>query len=171
MHRLKGFQENIFSIDSLNRTVDRMIHEKQMTLKQNESIRKKINSGGKDVKYILKNLSAHVFIGVIFAFDVIPLPLGTISRVCWVAGNRFFTTFMKIDKDKQQVHNFKVLFFSAIPWVGYFAYLIPLMKIDTSLTNLYANHISYHIKDKSFNSYLLESPKLTQKLFEFVIKR
>ena len=89
--------------------------------------------------YTLKHLGAHLGIGVVFAFDVVPLPLGTISRILWVAGARLVETVRR-EPERAKVHSASVLLIAAIPWFGYAAYLLPLRRNAPELTFVLANH-------------------------------
>ena len=98
-------------------------------------------------------------IGAVFAFDIIPLPMGTISRVLWVMGNRIYIEF-KRDKEKRGIHSFPVLLVSLIPFVGYFAYTLPLKKYNEDVAYIYANQIAYMRKEVFLIEYLEGKPKI-----------
>ncbi len=98
-------------------------------------------------------------IGAVFAFDIIPLPMGTISRVLWVIGNRIYIEF-KRDMEKRKIHSLPVLLVSLIPWVGYFAYTFPLKKYNEDVAYIYANQIAYMRKEVFLIEYLEGKPKI-----------
>ena len=74
-----------------------------------------------------------------FAFDLVPLPLGTISRVSWVAGSRLIEQ-LRGNAGRARVHSLAVFLVAAIPLLGYAAYLLPLRRQSTELAFVLANH-------------------------------
>ncbi len=108
--------------------------------------------------YVLRHLTAHWTIGAVFAFDIVPLPLGTIARVCWVLGSRVVET-VRGRWDHSRVHSLTVLGLSAIPVAGYFAYLVPLRTRSADAVFLYANHFTYSRSNCALSTYLERRPK------------
>ena len=100
-------------------------------------------------------------IGAVFAFDIIPLPMGTISRVLWVMGNRIYIEF-KRDKEKRGIHSLPVILVSLIPFVGYFAYTLPLKKYSEDVAYIYANQIAYMRKEVFLIEYIEGKPKISE---------
>ncbi|HET6424582.1 MAG TPA: hypothetical protein VFG20_12915 [Planctomycetaceae bacterium] len=92
--------------------------------------------------YVVRHLTAHWSFGAIFAFDIIPLPLGTISRVCWTVSWRVIE-MCRGRWDHATVHSLPVMAVAAIPVAGYLAYLIPLRSRSAEAVFLYANHFTY----------------------------
>ncbi len=93
----------------------------------------------------------------------LPLPVGSTLRVLWVMGNRMYCN-LKWDMPKKRIHSLAVLFFAAIPFLGYFAYTIPLKNKSEYLTYLYAQHISYMLYNKTLESKLERTPKFIKKI-------
>ncbi len=147
--------------ESIEKTIERLINESYLSKERGEVLKKSLPDMIRKSEYVLYNLAVHTAIGTIFAFDLIPIPLGSISRFNWVLGNRIYHT-VKDNKEKKQVHSYKVLAVSAIPFVGYLAYTIPLKKISEYLCYVYANHIIYNRKNESLESYLNRKPKLVR---------
>ena len=145
-------------------TIERLEAEGQIGSSEAAELRAISGSELEEVKYILKNLGVHVSFGAIFAYDLLPSPLGTISRVLWVAGNRLRFTFFQRDRRRLSVHSMKVLLVSAIPWIGYFAYVIPLRAVDGKIANLCANHISYRLRGESFDTFLEGRSRFVRRL-------
>lgn len=117
-----------------------------------------------DSKYILRNLGVHIGIGVIrFTAFPFPLPLGSTLRALWVMANRMYCN-LRLDMRRKSVHSLLVLFFSIIPFLGYFAYTIPLKKKSEYLTYLYAQHISYMLYDTTLEQKLKKAPQIIKKL-------
>ncbi len=112
----------------------------------------------KESTYIIRHLTAHWAIGAVFAFDLVPLPLGTIGRVGWVLGNRVVETCLG-RWERASVHSLAVLGISAIPVAGYFAYLIPLRSRSADAAFLYANHFTYSRSNCALPTYLDRRPK------------
>ena len=103
-------------------------------------------------EYILKHLGAHLGIGVVLAFDAIPLPLGTISRVMWVAGSRVYETLWGT-RERARVHSIGVLLIAAIPF-GYWAYLVPLRRRSEAGAYLFANRLAFTHAECSYAQLL-----------------
>lgn len=116
-------------------------------------------------QYIIGHLCAHLAIGLIFSFDLVPLPLGTISRGAWVAGNRIIAT-VRGRPDQAKIHSWTVLFVSLIPFAGYFAYLIPLRATNADAAYLYANHVSYLRSDCALRQFVLQRPVWQRRLMQ-----
>ncbi len=100
-------------------------------------------------------------IGAVFAFDIIPLPMGTISRFLWVMGNRIYIEF-KRDKEKRKIHSLPVLLVSLIPGIGYFAYTLPLKKYNEDVAYVYANQIVYMRNKVFLVKYLEGKPRIVK---------
>ncbi len=113
--------------------------------------------------YVLRNLAAHLAIGVVFAFDVIPLPIGTVARVTWVVGNRVYETLFG-SRERARVHSLPVMAIAAIPWFGYAAYLLPLRRASDEAAYLVANHLCYSSRGCSVSELVSSRSKLVQRL-------
>lgn len=113
-------------------------------------------------EYILKHLGAHLGIGAVFAFDVIPLPLGTIARVTWVAGSRVYETFWGT-RERARVHSIGVLLIAAIPF-GYWAYLVPLRRRSEAGAYLFANRLAFTYAECSYARLLEQRARWVQGL-------
>jgi hypothetical protein len=118
--------------------------------------------------YVLRHLGSHVAIGVIFAFDLVPLPLGTVGRVLWVAGNRVYESLLG-SSERAQVHSLKVLLVAAIPWIGYGAYLMPLRRESPFLTWFFAQHLSYRLYDMSFEEFVAGKPRFIRRAGDWLV--
>lgn len=117
-----------------------------------------------DSKYILLNLGVHIGMGFVrFTVIPLPLPIGSTLRVLWVMGNRMYCN-LRWDMHRKRIHSFSVLFFAAIPFLGYFAYTIPLKKKSEYLTYLYAQHISYRLYNKTLEEKLKKTPRFIKKI-------
>ena len=98
-------------------------------------------------------------IGAVFAYDIIPLPVGTLSRFLWVIGNRIFFE-VKRDREKIKIHSVPVLLVSLIPFVGYFAYTLPLKKYNEDFAYVFANQVTYLRKEVALVNYLEGKPRI-----------
>ena len=145
--------QQLAKIETYDATIEYLVAENEIDAKQARALRITLPRQVGDSRYILNNLGAHLGIGVVFAFDVIPLPLGTIGRVSWVAGSRCVETYRR-NTDRARVHSLTVFLVAAIPWIGYAAYLIPLKKGARELNYLLANQIVISRVGKSLNAYL-----------------
>ncbi len=103
------------------------------------SLRESLPSQIDESRYILSHLGAHLGIAAVFAFDIVPLPLGTASRVSWVAGNRL-VEHLRGDSGRARVHSLAVFLVAAVPLLGYGAYLLPLRRQSAELAFLLVNN-------------------------------
>jgi hypothetical protein len=119
-------------------------------------------------RYVLAHLGAHFAIGAIFAFDLVPLPLGTIGRVSWVAGNRVFE-WARGNRDRARVHSLGVFLIAAIPWLGYAAYLLPLRRQSAELTFVLANHMWLSRKGRTYEQFVAAAPSPIRRLARWLV--
>ena len=141
--------------------INRLIRDGCLSPEKGSLIKENLSTSINESKYILFNLGAHMSIGAVFAFDLIPLPLGTISRVLWVMGNRIYIE-VKRDKEKRKIHSLPVLLVSLVPLIGYFAYTLPLKKYNEDFAYVYANQIAYMRKEVSLVKYLEGKPRIVK---------
>lgn len=106
-----------------------------------------------DSGYIMKNFGVHLAIGAVFAFDAIPLPLGTLARVGWVIFARVTET-LRGNLERARVHSLRVLLVAAIPLLGYVAYLVPLRRDHRELAFLLANHSWLSLTGASYEQFV-----------------
>ena len=92
---------------------------------------------------------------------MIPLPLGTVCRVLWVAGSRLYESWLGTP-ERARVHSWPVLGIAAIPGLGYAAYLLPLRRRSERTAFLFANHLSYALVDAPAVALVARSPWLVQ---------
>ncbi|MDZ4686491.1 MAG: hypothetical protein SH850_15590 [Planctomycetaceae bacterium] len=144
-------------------TIDRLVADGELTAEDADPLRLALPEMVRQSAYILRHLGAHLTIGVIFAFDVIPLPLGSLSRGGWVVINRIYEEARR-DRDRARVHSLIVLGVALVPFVGYFAYLIPLRASNADAAFLYANHVSYRRSGQSLKTSLSRKPRWMQRL-------
>ena len=152
----------------LDRTIDRLRVEGQLSDGQAHLLRRKLPHAVSESAYVLRHFGAHLTIGVIFAFDVIPLPLGTIGRVLWVVGNRAYEAAFG-SRERARVHSFKVVLVAAVPWIGYGAYLLPLRHQNLELAWLLAHHLSYRLYGASFEEFLSGKPRVVQRFGGWIL--
>ena len=119
-------------------------------------------------RYVVGNLGAHLGIGVVFAFDVVPLPLGTISRVAWVAGARIVET-VRGRKERARVHSIGVFLIAAIPLAGYAAYLLPLRRESLPVAWLLANHLAFERAETSWGEWTSRWPGPLPRLAHWLV--
>lgn len=144
--------------EKLRATIARLLAEKHLTEAEAARMHADLPDTLKNSGYILRHLTAHWTIGAVFAFDIVPLPLGTIARVCWVIGSRVVET-CRGRWERAAIHSLPVLGISAIPIAGYFAYLIPLKSRSADAAFLYANHFTYTRSNCALPVYLERKPK------------
>ncbi len=137
-HRRKLLDE-----EALRRTIDHLVADGELTTARANDLRDNLADTIQESEYVLKHLSAHLGIAAIFAFDTIPLPLGTLSRVLWVAGSRIYESFWGTP-ERAKVHSVGVLLIAAMPlFIGYLAYVFKLRQVSEEAAYLYANRAVY----------------------------
>ncbi len=152
MSKIDEFTRFFTDRGKIEATIDRLVEESRLGAGDAERLRAELPEVLARSEYVLFNLGVHLSIGALFAFDIIPLPMGTISRCVWVAGNR---AYLEVRRDpRRKIHSIGVLGISAIPWLGYFAYLLPLKRVNEDAAYLFANHLTYHRSGVSLEEYL-----------------
>ncbi len=144
--------------EKLRITIQRLHADGHLTEDQAERMQRDLPTTLHSSAYVLRHLTAHWAIGAVFAFDIVPLPLGTMARVCWVIGSRVVETCCG-RWDRAAVHSLPVLGMAAIPVAGYFAYLIPLQSRSADAAFLYANHFTYTRSNCALSVYLERKPR------------
>lgn len=157
--------ENPSTIDEsqLAATIERLTAEGELTVDEAERLRQALPELMRQSAYILRHLAAHLTIGAIFAFDVFPIPLGSLSRGAWVIASRMYEEVRR-DRERARVHSLVVLGIALVPFVGYFAYIQPLRAAHADSAFLYANHISYRRTGKSLRNAMARHPCWIQRL-------
>lgn len=145
--------------EELQQTIDLLLEKGDVTAFQADALRLNFPGQMEGSQYVLKNLGAHISIGVVFAFDVVPLPLGTIARVAWVAGAKV-TELLRGNFERARVHSLGVFLIAAVPWFGYAAYLLPLRRDSRELAFLLANHTWLGRTGDTYEAFIRAKPKL-----------
>jgi len=160
----KKIIQNLHHIPSLQATIARMLKEGKISKEREAYISSHLEEWVADSKYVLLNLGVHIGMGFVrFTSIPLPLPIGSMMRVIWVIGNRIYCG-LKRDIHKKRIHSLPVLFFAAIPFLGYFAYTIPLKRKSEYLTYLYTQHVSYMLYNKTFENKLKKAPRIIKKI-------
>ena len=123
-------------------------------------MKEKLPKSLQESRYILGHLSGHLVIGVLFAVDPTPLPLGTVARSLWVMAARLIEEFRQ-RKQLARIHSLRIFLIAAIPLIGYSAYFFALRRQSPELSAV------------AFNSFCLwryQAPasQATEKLPAFV---
>jgi hypothetical protein len=156
--------DSLHHLPSLRETVERMYSDGKLNKDRQEYVNMYLEEWMADSKYILFNLGVHIGIGFIrFTALPFPVPIGTVLRPIWVAGNRIHCD-LRWDMQRKKIHSLTVFFFSMIPFLGYFAYTIPLKKKSEYLAYLYAQHITYGLYNKTLEEKLEKAPPMLRKL-------
>jgi hypothetical protein len=169
MGKLRDWQQQLTSEPALHETINRLVDNGKLSVDDAASLRASLPVEIQESQYILRHLSAHFAIGLIFAFDLVPLPLGTIVRALWVVGNRVYE-MLRGRRDLAAVHSTAVLGVSLIPFAGYFAYLIPLRARSARWAYVFANHITILRKGCTLDDYLSHRPAWFARLVRNVVK-
>ncbi len=152
----------------LSETIARLVRDGELGAEEAERLVQGLPDVIRDSRYVLSHLGSHMAVGVLFGFDIIPLPLGTIARVVWVVSSRVYET-CRGSSERAAVHSLAVLGVAAIPFAGYFAYLIPLRAKNADAAALYANHIAYRWYNRSLEQCLHPKPKWIQRLVRGIV--
>lgn len=160
----KKIMKDLHDLPRLRETIQRMSAEGKLSKEREDYIHAHLEEWVADSKYILFNLAVHIAIGCVrFTAFPFPLPIGSTLRAIWVMGNRMYCN-LRLDWNRKRVHSFFVLGFAIIPFLGYFAYTIPLRKKSEYLTYLYAEHISYMLWEKTLEGRLRKVPRFIKKI-------
>ena len=137
--RIEDAQSRLADESALQATVERLVANGELSAECAVFVRDAVPAQLHTSRYVLRHLGAHLAIGAIFAFDLVPLPLGTIARVSWVAGSRLIESARR-NHERARIHSLRVFLVAAIPWFGYVAYLIALRRHSPELAFVLANH-------------------------------
>jgi len=160
----KRIIQSLHDVPGLRGTIERLSAEGRLNKEHVDHVHSHLEEWVADSKYILLNLGAHLSIGLLrFTTIPLPLPIGSTVRGLWVIGNRIYCD-IKWDMHRKQVHSMLVLLVAIIPFLGYFAYTIPLKKKSEYLTYLYAEHISYMMYGKAFEEKLAKTPGFIRRI-------
>ena len=154
--------------EELLATIDLLLEKGDVTAFQADALRTQFPGQMEGSQYVLKNLGAHLSIGVIFAFDVVPLPLGTIARVAWVAGAKI-TELLRGNLERARVHSLGVFLIAAVPWFGYAAYLLPLRRDSRELSFLLANHTWLARTGITYEEFIRSKPAIVGRFARRVV--
>jgi hypothetical protein len=142
----------------LERTIDRLHGDGVVSEEEARALREELPATLARSGYVLRHLAAHGAIGAVFAFDLIPLPLGTISRVLWVLGSRVYESLFGT-RERVRVHSLAVLLIAGIPLAGYGAYLLPLRRESEAAAFLFANHSCYALLGADAEACIARCPR------------
>lgn len=168
MPSFQQWRQEFANPTQLLETVARLVSDGELSAEQAERLVQALPGVIRDSRYVLSHLGSHMAVGVLFGFDIVPLPLGTIARVIWVGCSRVYET-CRGSAERAAVHSLAVLGVSAIPFVGYFAYLIPLRAQNADAAALYANHIAYRWYNRSLEQCLRPKPRWIQRLVRGIV--
>ena len=151
--RIAETQSALVDAQRLDATLAQLVEEGVLSPERAAELRGALPEQLEDSRYVLRHLAAHLSIGAIFAFDLVPLPLGTIARVSWVAGSRGVESWRR-NRERAQVHSLPVFLIAAIPWFGYAAYLLPLRRQSGELAFVLANQTWLSRTGRSYEQFL-----------------
>src|SRR5687768_9073140 len=107
-------QHELLRPERLERTIERLHGDGLLGDEQALRLREELEGVLAGSRYVLRHLAAHAAIGAVFLLDPTPLPIGTLSRVGWVAGNRVFESLFGTP-ERARVHSLAVLLVAALP--------------------------------------------------------
>jgi hypothetical protein len=152
----------------LEKTISDLNADKVISDIQAIQLRECLEEQFAESRYVLKNLGVHLSIGVVFAFDVVPLPLGTIARVGWVGFARLLET-VRGNWEKAKVHSLGVFLIAAIPFFGYAAYLLPLRRDSRELAYTMANFSWKSRTGRTFEDFVKSRSPLVSKFARWLV--
>jgi hypothetical protein len=156
--------QSLHHVPSLKETIARMSADGRLSKEREDYINSHLEEWVADSKYILIHLGVHIGMGFVrFTAMPFPLPIGSTLRPLWVMAMRMYCN-LTWNMRRKRVHSIPVLLFAIIPFLGYFAYTIPLRKKSEYLTYLYAQHISYSLYDKTLEQKLSKVPNFIKKI-------
>jgi hypothetical protein len=155
---------------ALQSTLDRLVEDGDISSQHAVALSDAVPGQLRTTRYVLGHLGAHIGIGVVFAFDLVPLPLGTIARVSWVAGNRVIET-LRGNRKHARVHSLGVFLVAAIPWFGYAAYLLPLRRHSPELAFVLANHTWVGRTGRTYEQFLAEAKFPVNRIGRWLVPR
>ena len=166
--RIEEVQSGLGDQSSLQTTLDRLVADGEISAERAVALRDAIPGQIRTSRYVLRHLGAHLGIGVVFAFDLVPLPLGTIARVSWVAGNRIVEG-VRGNRTRAKIHSLGVLVIAAVPWLGYAAYLLPLRRHSPELAFVLANHTWLDRTGRTYERFLAESRSPVRRIGRWLV--
>ena len=167
-HSLASAREKLVDPEALSRTLERLSADGVISGARADSLRASLPSQLDGSRYVLAHLGAHLGIGALFAFDLVPLPLGTVARVAWVAGNRLVEQW-RGEAEQARVHSLAVLCVAAIPLLGYGAYLLPLRRQSTELAFVLANHAWLARTGRSYEQFVTDAPAPVRRIARWLV--
>jgi hypothetical protein len=159
---------NVVDPEALHRTLEHLSTEGVISAERAAVLRSNLPAQLESSRYVLSHLGAHLGIAAVFAFDLIPLPLGTISRVFWVVGNRTVEQ-LRGNLERSRVHSLPVLLIAAIPLLGYSAYLLPLRRQSRELAFLLANHAWLVRTGGSYEQFVASSSRPVRRVARWLV--
>src|SRR5262245_41423885 len=153
---------------ALLETLERLAADSAISQERATALRTNLPVQIEKSRYVLSHLGAHLGIAAVFAFDLVPLPLGTISRVLWVAGNRVAEQ-LRGNLERARLHSLPVLLIAAIPLLGYSAYLLPLRRQSRELTFLMANHAWLARTGRTYEQFVTTRSRPVQRLARWLV--
>ena len=166
--RIAEAEARLVDPEAMAATLDRLVAEEALSPSSAASIIEAATQQLERSTYVLRQLGAHIAIGVVFAFDVVPLPLGTIARVGWVGGARVVEE-VRGRESEARIHSMPVFLIAAIPWVGYAAYLYPLRREGRELAFVLANQSWMARTGRSFEAALQDSWSPMRRLARWLV--
>ena len=161
LERFRQTRQALRDPSALQPTLARLVTDGRLTAEEAERLREGLPATLESAGYVAGHQAALLAIGAFFAFDFVPLPLGTLSRVAWVGTHRVYCEVRR-ERAKARVHSVQVLLVAAIPWLGYFAYLLPLRHQNRDAAYLFAHHISYERRGVDADTYLESCSRLAR---------
>jgi len=163
----KSFRRALLDPSQVEITIMRLVASGELEEVIGAELQNKLPEIANDCGYVLRHLSAHFGIGALRSI-LFFLPLGSLLRASWVVLSRLVET-LRGKPDRARIHSFRVFLIAAIPFAGYFAYLVPLRREHPQAAYLYANHIAYLRYDASLNDVMHDKPAFLCRLLKRIV--
>jgi hypothetical protein len=161
-------QSRLVDLESLAGTLDRLARDEFISQDAADSLKVILPEQLDKSRYVLGHLGAHLGIAAVFAFDLVPLPLGTVSRISWVAGSRFVEQLR--GSARARVHSLAVFLIAAVPFLGYGAYLLPLRSESSELAFVLANHTWLVRTGRTYEEFVKSAPTPLRKVARWLVR-
>ncbi len=162
-------RDRLVDLDALADTLDRLLRDGSISKTAADALKASLPEQLDKSRYILGHLGAHLGIAAVFAFDLVPLPLGTVGRVSWVAGSRVVEQ-MRGSATRARVHSLVVFLIAAVPFLGYGAYLLPLRRESSEFAFVLANHTWLVRTGRTYEDFVDNAPPPLRRVARWLVR-
>lgn len=164
-----SFRRALLDTEQVQQTILRLVADGELSEARGALLGQRLPEMVRECGYIIGHLGAHLGIGALRSIMIV-LPLGSLLRCLWVAGSRAYETLRR-NPEKARIHSLLVFLIAAIPFAGYFSYLVPLRRAHDDAAYVYANHVAYLRYGTSLDAVLREKPAPLRRVVERILGR